>query len=76
MLQGLFVEFECLLVVLLSVLHLAQNEAEVALQLFYFSPKISRICSVRSSLKLKHLLGSEAEFFALLKLTFEKEMFR
>ena len=73
--QCLFVEFERLLIVLLSVLHLTQNEAEVALQMFDFGSKLNGVCSIRSSLQLKHLLGSEAKLFALLEFSFKEEVF-
>ena len=73
--QCLFVEFERLLIVFLCVLHLTQNEAEVALQMFDFGSKLDGVCSIRSSLQLKHLLGSEAKLFALLEFSFKEEVF-
>ena len=74
MTQCLLVELECLLIVLLCVLHLAQNEAEVTFQLLNFSPKFSVVRSVGSRFKLQHLLSSITELLALFEFTFEEEM--
>lgn len=43
--------------------------------MFDFGSKLDGVCSIRSSLQLKHLLGSEAKLFALFEFPFKEEVF-
>jgi len=56
--QCLFVVLKSLLEVLCSVLHLPQDETEVAFKMFNLLPEFNKVCFFGPSLQLQDLLSS------------------